>query len=272
MEERINKDLKFAFLVPVFKKINQATVLFSLIKKIPSFKTEILASFENIEDFLKYIRTREDLIDCAVVNRERKFFSKNINQLADLSRADYLVVSNQDVYFKPESISLFFEEIIKNNVLIASPIIKDPEGNLSSVGLMWNKEDKNWFKVINWLTGKEEESQDNFIPRPILPFTFIVIKKDFFFQMGKLDPDIFFSFEDVDFCLRALEKGQTPKLFKKAAVYHIGGETMENANKKDFILKSQAAFWKKWDYNKVSRLILEKYYEKNPLDKRLYLG
>ena len=54
----------------------------------------------------------------------------------------------------------------------------------------------------------------------------MLVKREVFEAVGLLDEDYFFSFEDLDFCLRARRAGFATVLAGSAAVYHEGGRSM----------------------------------------------
>jgi GT2 family glycosyltransferase len=54
----------------------------------------------------------------------------------------------------------------------------------------------------------------------------MLVKREVFEAVGLLDEDYFFSFEDLDFCLKARRAGFTTILAGSAAVYHEGGRSM----------------------------------------------
>jgi N-acetylglucosaminyl-diphospho-decaprenol L-rhamnosyltransferase len=49
----------------------------------------------------------------------------------------------------------------------------------------------------------------------------LMIRSDFFRELGGLDPSYFFSFEDVDLCLRAARLGRTTYVVPDAEIVHI---------------------------------------------------
>lgn len=54
----------------------------------------------------------------------------------------------------------------------------------------------------------------------------MLVKREVFEAVGLLDEDYFFSFEDLDFCLRARRAGFATVLATDAVVYHEGGRSM----------------------------------------------
>jgi GT2 family glycosyltransferase len=54
----------------------------------------------------------------------------------------------------------------------------------------------------------------------------MLITREAFEKVGLLDPDYFFSFEDLDFCLRARAAGLTSIVVGGAAAFHEGGQSM----------------------------------------------
>ncbi|MBI3400188.1 MAG: glycosyltransferase [Acidobacteria bacterium] len=58
----------------------------------------------------------------------------------------------------------------------------------------------------------------------------MLVTRDVFDAVGLLDEDYFFSFEDLDFCLRARRAGFTTVLAGAATAYHQGGRSLDAAS------------------------------------------
>ena len=54
----------------------------------------------------------------------------------------------------------------------------------------------------------------------------MLIRRSVFELTGLLDEEYFFSFEDIDFCLRAAEKGFRSACVEAAVAYHEGASTI----------------------------------------------
>jgi GT2 family glycosyltransferase len=54
----------------------------------------------------------------------------------------------------------------------------------------------------------------------------MLVRREVFERIGLLDEEYFFSFEDLDFCLRAREAGFATLSVPGASVYHQGGATI----------------------------------------------
>jgi GT2 family glycosyltransferase len=54
----------------------------------------------------------------------------------------------------------------------------------------------------------------------------MLIRREVFDEIGMLDEAYFFSFEDVDFCLRARDAGFAIACVQDARAYHEGGRTI----------------------------------------------
>jgi GT2 family glycosyltransferase len=54
----------------------------------------------------------------------------------------------------------------------------------------------------------------------------MLIRRDVFDRAIDFDPDYFFSFEDIDFCLRAKEAGFRTACVQEAFAYHEGGRSI----------------------------------------------
>jgi GT2 family glycosyltransferase len=54
----------------------------------------------------------------------------------------------------------------------------------------------------------------------------MLVRRGVFEQAGLLDEQYFFSFEDIDFCLRAAERGFRTACAQEAIAYHEGGRSI----------------------------------------------
>jgi GT2 family glycosyltransferase len=62
----------------------------------------------------------------------------------------------------------------------------------------------------------------------------MMVEKDVLDTIGLFDEDYFFSFEDLDFCLRAKHAGFATVLAGRASVYHEGGQSLGAASPRRF--------------------------------------
>lgn len=98
---------------------------------------------------------------------------------------------------------------------------------------------------------------------PAVTFALCSMKKDTYTQLGGLDNDYCFAYEDVDFCLRAWEEGMKVSILNKSLAVHEGAMSQGfSANPKATQSYNLGVFRRKWTDSRL-KPILEKIQECN---------
>ena len=72
----------------------------------------------------------------------------------------------------------------------------------------------------------EESPEAAAVPMDAVSGCMMLVKREVFERVGAFDPDYFFSFEDLDFCLRARDAGFSSIVVPAATALHEGGRSM----------------------------------------------
>jgi GT2 family glycosyltransferase len=156
-----------------------------------------------------------------IQNTKNVGFAKGVNQAIDYFRSkktvDYFIFLNNDTIV-PDN---FFELVTRSDFDIVGPIIK----------FQYNKK---WIYdfggVINWTTGRTKHRESFSIEQhqmlkaqqsiDYVSGCCMAIRREVFEKIGLFDPDFFFYFEDVDFCVRAVRSGFQIGVNPQVIIYH----------------------------------------------------
>jgi len=161
-------------------------------------------------------------------------FAAACNQGAAGSTADYLLFLNPDTRLLPDTLGLvtaFMESARASDIGICGVQILESDG---SPGLACAR-----FPTLRVLVGKmagldrllpsvfpshhlssTELRQSRLVDQVIGAFYFV--RRELFTELGGFDERYFIYFEEVDFALRAREKGYGTYFLRDAAAYHVG--------------------------------------------------
>jgi GT2 family glycosyltransferase/glycosyltransferase involved in cell wall biosynthesis len=151
----------------------------------------------------------------------------NVGIRAALSRnADAILLVNSDVVLPPDCVAALERCLEDETTGIAGPVLRsrsDPR-RIASLGMKYTPATGRMYHL-----GAGE-------PKPLaaLPTTDVdavsgcvmLVKSAVFREIGVLDEDFFFSFEDLDLCLRARRAGFRSRVAGAAVAYHEGGRSI----------------------------------------------
>lgn len=217
----MKKDL-VSILIPVYNDLKLYDDVFilkfldSLEKNKPTkcdFETILIDDDSPDKSYVNQIYKYKNLNIKFIQNPKNLCFQKTINIGAKIAQGDYIIIGNQDVILTPTSIDKLYEYMIQNkNVAVCGPkmifndntifdsyrkfphvlyyIIKRTSLNklkilrkYVSYYLMWDK-DPNKTEEVDWLV-----------------FSWVMINKRIFFDLGMLDERYKHFNGDTDFCL-----------------------------------------------------------------------
>jgi GT2 family glycosyltransferase len=141
--------------------------------------------------------------------------------------ADQVLLVNSDVVLAPDAIDYLLDALAADSKLgIAAPLLlsREEPGWIASAGISYSRR-----------TGRMRQRASGrpvaalaIMPRAIdsVSGCVMLIRRSVFELTGLLDEEYFFSFEDIDFCLRAAEKGFRSACVEAAIAYHEGANTI----------------------------------------------
>jgi hypothetical protein len=182
-------------------------------------------------------RTRDALQDVwaritYILMDENRGFSGGMNagiREALARGADRVLLVNSDVIVPPDCLGRLEQALeASSGAGIAGPVVlaRAAPDSIASIGMSYSpatgrmrhrgygarvtEHDRRSVRVVDGVSG-----------------CLMLIARDVFDAIGLLDEDYFFSFEDLDFCLRARRAGFTTVLAGTATAYHEGGRSLD---------------------------------------------
>lgn len=142
--------------------------------------------------------------------------------------ADHVLLVNSDVATPPDAIGSLERALASApGAGIAGPVVlsrSDPD-RIGTIGMRYGPiTGRMRHRAVG--ARREEAAMPAVLPVDGVSGCFMLVRKDVFVAVGLLDDRFFFSFEDLEFCLRARRAGFATVLAGGAAVYHEGGQSI----------------------------------------------
>lgn len=194
-----------------------------------------------------------------IKNKANMGYGRALNQGAKVAKGKYLLLSNPDVEFRQNSISIMIDKLREDNsVGIIGPQFLDLKNNIQMVGsdLPLLPQAFFAFSFLNKLLPGNYFSKKYFLldfdrktekEIPALCGACFLVRKSVFQNINGFDERFFMYFEEADICKRINEAGFKVLYYPKAAVVHLVGKSSNNkvVIKKRFE-ESRYKFFKKY--------------------------
>lgn len=172
-------------------------------------------SKENIKNQISKTKVEKRITDSEIIkiiqNKKNLGFAKAVNQGASVATGDYLFITNNDVSVPKK----FFNELVSfaqgENVDVTGPEA---------------------YKY-NLYTGLFRKAKRGEIPDWI-PGYALLVKARVWKRLGGFDEGFFFTFEDLDFCVRAKKQGMRILTCPRLTINHQDGATVNRKEYLDF--------------------------------------
>ena len=138
-------------------------------------------------------------------------------------RTKYFLFINDDVILSKDAISTLIEDLEKAPCDAIQPIIMHLDGH-KEVGFRMGI--TGYVKPI----GYEEMGPAPLVKVPVIAGAALMVKRDVFFNVGMFDGDMFWGYDDVDFCWRLHKHGYDTCVTKRTYVVHYGSATWGKEN------------------------------------------
>jgi GT2 family glycosyltransferase len=155
-----------------------------------------------------------------IVNKVNAGFPTAINQAADAARGKFLAILNQDTEVDPGWLSQLTSSLEKDRrVAVCGPKIVNATDrrSIQQMGVLVDR-----FGFGMYISEDGGGAHDVFM----VSGAAMVVRREVFDQLGRLDPDFFMFEDDLDFCWRARLAGYRVVVNPEAVVYHQGGASM----------------------------------------------
>ena len=141
--------------------------------------------------------------------------------------ADRVLLVNSDVIVPPDCIGRLERCLETQRAGIAGPVIlaRSEPGRIASLGMSYASRTG---RMRHCGVGAElgDRAQMESGPVDAVSGCLMLIRREVFDAVGLLDEDFFFSFEELDFCLKARRAGFSTVLDGSAVAYHEGGRSI----------------------------------------------
>lgn len=142
--------------------------------------------------------------------------------------AGLVLLVNSDAVLAPDALDHLLAALARNpNLGVAAPVLlsREEPDHVSSAGISFSTRTG---RMRHRGAGRRVAALD---PGPVhtvdaVSGCVMLIRREVFEQVGFLDEAYFFSFEDIDFCLRARSAGFQTGCVQDAVAYHEGGRTI----------------------------------------------
>jgi GT2 family glycosyltransferase len=183
-----------------------------------------------------------------IANSENVGFARNVNRaLRDaVERGDDVVLLNNDMIARRGWLeTLQYAAYESNDRGIVGPKLLYPDERIQSAGSYRNLDQPEWFD--HRFRFKPADHGPANVPAPVLGVTgaCMYITRETLEAIGLMDESFPMAFEDVDYCIRAWEKGFRVLYYPASVLTHVESQT-RGMTQGERELDSQRYFWGKW--------------------------
>jgi GT2 family glycosyltransferase/glycosyltransferase involved in cell wall biosynthesis len=139
--------------------------------------------------------------------------------------ADHILLVNSDVIVRPDCIARLLDELARHpRAGIAGPLVlnRSTPWTVASFGISYSSSTGRMWHA----SGSIDDRRRSASPVDAISGCVMLVSRDVFERVGLFDEDYFFSFEDLDFCLRARCAGFETILAASAVAYHEGSRAI----------------------------------------------
>ncbi len=219
------------------------------------------ASTDNSQEAVRNFFPSVKLIE----NRENVGFAKANNQALQLMKGKYALLLNSDTITSDGAITKIMEFMELNQsigICGAQLLNKDGTKQRSFDNISTPLTDLINNTVLRIIFPKKYLGKNCKFDKPVEVESVVgacmLVRKKAINEVGLMDENFFFYYEDMDWCCRMRERGWSVYFHPDAFIYHIRGESSKQLNEKAIIefWKSKYYFFKK-HYGKKTTVHLE---------------
>ena len=175
-----------------------------------------------------------------IKNETNVGYGAALNQGAKIAKGKYLLLSNPDIVFQKNAISLMVDKLEKDSITgIIGPQFLNSNKKIQKVGsdipLLF--ESVFSFSILNKLFQNNKYSRKYFIADfdrkkekeiPAIAGACMLIRKDIFNKVKGFDERFFMYFEEADICYKILKAGFKVLYYPSAKVIHLVGRSSDD--------------------------------------------
>lgn len=181
-----------------------------------------------------------------ILGETQRGFAANCNRGLRAARADEdVVLLNSDVVAHPGWLQVLQHSAHAMGAGVVGARLLYPDGTIQFGGAVRNPYHPGWFD--HRFRGRDSELTEANVPQAVLAVTgaCMYVTRAVLDDVGELDESYEMAFEDVDFCVRAWDRGHRVLYAPDAVLTHYESKTRgltQGARE----LRSQARFWARW--------------------------
>jgi GT2 family glycosyltransferase/glycosyltransferase involved in cell wall biosynthesis/SAM-dependent methyltransferase len=194
---------------------------------------------------VKYVRSNKNL-----------GFAGGCNQGVQVSAGDFIIFLNNDTVVTPGLFSALLKPLIETEAVgITGPVsnfVAGPQMISSDKRGFAGPDEADIEEIAEYANQISNRFRGRITPTNNLVGLCLALKKDVLQAIGGFDERFYpGNFEDVDFCIRAVQKGFKLMICQDAFLYHFGNRTFlnENGNYQKWLTVNLERFLKKWGLN-----------------------
>lgn len=170
---------------------------------------------------------------------------------------DYLLLLNNDIICRKDFLASMITAMQEHSdVGVVGAKLIHLDGTIQHIGIGFRTDGVPYHLLHN----QKDDGTVSTLTRDdyydAVTFACVLIRKNVWDEVGGLDEDYFFNYEDIDFCLKAREKGWKAFVPHRAKLVHLEGKSGENRQTKDHsVWRNMKVLKEKWiDTGKMSEL------------------
>jgi GT2 family glycosyltransferase/tetratricopeptide (TPR) repeat protein len=177
-----------------------------------------------------------------ITNKKNFGFAKAINQAAKLATGRYLVFLNNDTIPHPEWLPALIRGVERDNADIVGAKLVYPNGRIQHAGVTFDEESIGYHIYRKLPADLPAANKKRFMQ--CVTAACMLVKREIFTELNGFDEAYVNGFEDVDFCLRAGERGRIILYTPESVLIHFE-ETSEG--RKDHDDKNMRRYLARWE-------------------------
>ncbi len=242
----------------------------------PSYEI-IIVDNASTDDSISFLEELSNNLPLSIIrDTKNKSFSEENNQTAEIAEGEFLLLLNNNVKPTYGWLNLMMQAALKSEdtgavgaKLIYSDCSKSPHNKCNSFktqheGIVFKEEPDGFIKPYN-ISNNEPFNNSNIDSRlrAAVTASTLLVERDKYWQVGGLDEEYNYGYEDVDLCLKLLKKGYNNIYCPTALLYYYEFGTQETDKKsktKNRHLENQKLFHQKWNHWLSKQLLKDKLY------------
>jgi GT2 family glycosyltransferase/tetratricopeptide (TPR) repeat protein/glycosyltransferase involved in cell wall biosynthesis len=220
-------DPKVSVLIPVHNRVEltRACIDSLFAYADPDISTEIIViddcSTDGTADYLDSIYDRIRVFR----NAERGCFGHNMNKAAALARSNYFVFLNNDTEVTPFWLRRILDAALGDPTIgaVGNCQLYSNTHRINHAGMVFDER----CQPVHLYEDKASNFAAARVSRDFQAVTgaCLLVPRKVFFELGGFDPEFRNGFEDVDFCLRARQRGYRVRYVGDSVIYHWVGSS-----------------------------------------------